>query len=303
MEVSMRRSAIVGIFMIVPALLVLTAAPGCGKKDGGGGKKGGEVVSGKKSAPEDKKGGETASGSSGALKAKLDAVVKGQVTYDGDPPAVSPIAAMSTHKDKDVCLMGKDFEKSEQQWIVNKSNNGVANVVISLEPPAGSYFNLREEDKKPKDVTVDQPHCAFIPHVVALFPVYLDGDKKVPTGQKLIVHNSAPVQHNTKVVGSATANPQRSLNVPPNATKEFPIKWQKNPIDIGCDFHPWMNAKALTFDNPYHAVTDLDGKYTIENVPSGVELTVVVWHEVPGRKTDKQTFKTGDNTYNAKVSK
>jgi hypothetical protein len=301
----MRRSVIVGISLIVPALLVLTSAPGCGKKDqGGAGKKSGEVADAKKAGSDGKKGGETSTGGTKPVEGKLDAVIVGQVVYDGEPPTAPVIKAIDTHKDKDTCLKGKDFEKEEQMWIVNSGNKGVANVVISLKPPAGHYFKLRPEDKKPKDAEIDQPHCAFIPHVVALFPVYIEGDKKIPTGQKLMVHNSAPVPHNTKVRGSELANPQKSLTIPSKESREFPIKYQKAPLDIGCDFHPWMSAKALTFDNPYHAVTDPDGKFKIENVPSGAELTVVAWHESQGDfKTQTKSFKAGDNTYNLKIKK
>src|SRR5207244_7514402 len=107
--------------------------PGCGKKDGGGKK--GDVADTKKSTGDDKKGADTSSGSKKALDATLDAVIMGQVTYDGEPPAAPVISDMEKHKDKDVCLMGKDYEKGEQRWIVSKSNKGVANVVISLKPP------------------------------------------------------------------------------------------------------------------------------------------------------------------------
>jgi hypothetical protein len=297
----MRRSAIVGIFLIVPALLVMTAAPGCGKKDQG---KKGDAVDAKKAAPEDKKGG--GDGAKTALDAMPDAVVKGQVTYDGDPPKSEFIEAMSKHENKATCLAGDDVEKNDQKWIVNKSNKGVANVVVWLEPPAGKFFKLSDADKKRTDeVSLHQPHCAFIPHVVALFPEYKEGDKLVKTGQIFVAYNDAGVNHNTRVAGNELKNPQKSVTIPPKGKHEFPIKYQgQSPIKIGCDIHSWMNALALTFDNPYHAVTDQDGNFKIENVPSGVELTVVAWHEVPGKfKTAKETFKAGDNTFSPKVSK
>jgi hypothetical protein len=293
----MRRSVIVGIFMIVPALLVLTVAPGCGKKDQGGGGKKDEVTQGKK-------GDETPSGAKKPLEAKLDATIKGQVTYDGDPPAAAFIAAINAHTNKAECLKGMDFEKNDQTWIVNKSNKGVANVVVSLEPQAGWYFKLSDADKKRTDeVKLDQPHCAFIPHVVALFPEYFNGEKLVRTGQKFAVYNSADMPHNTKITGDALKNSDKNPTLPKGSRQEFEINVQKKPLSVGCSFHTWMTGFIWTFDNPYHAVTDLDGNFKIENVPSGVELTVVTWHEVPGKKTEKKTFTAGDNTYNPKVSK
>jgi hypothetical protein len=304
----MRRSAILGIFMIVPALLVFTATPGCGKKDGGGGGKkgGGESTSTKKGeTPEAKKGGGAAAGAKKPLEAELNATIKGQVTYDGDPPTAAFIEGINAHKDKAECLKGMDFEKNEQTWIVNKSNKGVANVVISLEPPAGTYFKLRDADKKRTDeVKLDQPHCAFIPHVVALFPVYFNGEKMVRTGQKFAVANGAKMPHNTKITGDPLKNAEKNPTLPPGKTDEFEINLQKNPLRVGCSFHTWMSGFIWTFDNPYHAVTDLDGKFTIENVPSGVELTVVSWHETKDKfKKDTMKFKSGDNTYDLKVAK
>jgi hypothetical protein len=300
----MRRSAIAGIFIIIPALLVMTAAPGCGKKDQGGGKKD-EVTQGKKGDTEDKKGDTSSSGKKKPLEATLDAVIKGQVAYDGDPPTAAAITDINAHKDKAECLKGMDFETHDQLWIVNKSNKGVANVVISLEPPAGTYFKLADADKKRTDeVKLDQPHCAFIPHIVAIFPQYFDGEKLVRTGQKFVVYNSAKFSHNTKINGDPLKNSDKNPTILAGEHQAFEMNVQKNPLLVGCSIHNWMSGKIWTFDNPYHAVTDMNGNFKIENVPSGVELIVVAWHEVPGKfKTDKMKFKTGDNTYDLKVKK
>ncbi len=297
----MRRSATLGMLLMIPALLLLAVTPGCGKKDQPPVSK---KTDNKNSEPETKKS-ETPAGSKKPLEAKLDGIIKGQVTYDGDPPTADPIKAIQDHKDKDQCLKGMDFEKSSQDWIVNKTNKGVANVVLWLTPPAGTFFNLRPEDKKRTDeVKLDQPHCAFIPHVVALFPVYFDGSKRVPTGQKFVVLNDAEVPHNTKIRGDAFANPQKSQTIPPHGKAPFDVNYQSKPLEIGCDFHPWMNALAFTFDNPYHAVTDLDGNFKIDNVPTGVDLTVVAWHQFkPNFEKKTIKFKTGNNTLDLKVKK
>jgi hypothetical protein len=39
-----------------------------------------------------------------------------------------------------------------------------------------------------------------------------------------------------------------------------------------------MNSYMLVRDNPYFAVTDKDGNFSIKNIPVG-EHTFVVWHE------------------------
>jgi hypothetical protein len=72
-----------------------------------------------------------------------------------------------------------------------------------------------------------------------------------------------------------TLEPTKSKVIPLNASPDLPISFK-------CDIHPWMNAKCWAMDHPYIARTDEDGKFTIANVPTGVELQVVGWHEGAG---------------------
>ena len=65
-------------------------------------------------------------------------------------------------------------------------------------------------------------------------------------------------------------------------------------INIKCDIHPWMSARALVFDHPYVAITKDDGTYEIKNAPEGAELEIVYWHEATGKPTAKKlTLKSG----------
>lgn len=49
-------------------------------------------------------------------------------------------------------------------------------------------------------------------------------------------------------------------------------------VDVFCSIHARMNCIILIRDNPYFAVTDSRGKFTIPNVPPG-EYTLVAWQE------------------------
>src|SRR5262249_52474058 len=114
--------------------------------------------------------------------------VTGKVKYDGAPPAMPEIAAIKTHADKNLCQAGADFEKREQTWIVG-GDGGVANVVVWVSPPDGKFFKIKDDLKKPANVQLRQPHCAFIAHVVVGFPQYQEKTDLPPrkTGQKLEV--------------------------------------------------------------------------------------------------------------------
>jgi hypothetical protein len=62
--------------------------------------------------------------------------------------------------------------------------------------------------------------------------------------------------------------------------QQFP-KEERLPVRVSCSIHPWMNAILVIKDSPYMAVTDEDGKFTIENLPEG-EWEFQVWHESAG---------------------
>ncbi|HAY82706.1 MAG TPA: hypothetical protein DCY79_23095, partial [Planctomycetaceae bacterium] len=91
---------------------------------------------------------------------------------------------------------------------------------------------------------------------------------------------SDTVGHNTKVDGPAAIN----VNLPSKATDIYDPKGeQKNaPFPVSCSVHPWMKAWVITRDNPYFAVTDAEGNFEIQNVPSGVELKFRVWQDKLG---------------------
>lgn len=231
------------------------------------------------------------------LQAPLDGIIRGKVTYEGsDIPGADPITAMQGHGDKDHCLKGAESETTTPTWQVDKSTKGVANAVIFLKPPTGKYFELTESARTPatKIEEIRQPHCAFIPHVLTLFPKYFDGKDEKETGQKLKIINDAPIAHNVRYEGKDGAF---SAPVPPNSS--LPLKVltpENNPLNVSCQYHSWMSAKIWVFDNPFYAKTDAKGNFEIKNVPTGVPVTFIAWHEGKGKfVTETKTFTKGVN--------
>src|SRR5437588_4488539 len=246
----MRRFSILAIALLLPALFMLASSSGCGKRgdentdgDQGRAKNKGGATTTEASATKPAGDGKVVGSSKIAVKAdSFDGVIKGQVLFDGTPPAPQPIAAMASSPDKNACLSGEEFEKINQTWIVNKDNKGVANVMVSLEPPGGYYFPIDEKIQFNKEVHVDQPHCAFVPHVQVIFPVYWNGLKYVPSGQKFVVKNSAGFPHNANYSGDQNIGSNNVL-VPANSSKEIKFtSASRKPINLSCGFHPWMSA-------------------------------------------------------------
>lgn len=273
---------LLALMFAVPALALLTL--GCG----GGGDKKTTTPSDKKAKTGDGDSKDKKAAAGGTIKPGEGSKLTGRVVLDGEAPKVAVLPALAEHPDaKTCCLKGSDQEKADQTWLVGK-DKGVANVVVLLAPPKGSKFEVVQSGGA---VVVDQPHCAYVPHVVAVKP-----------GQHLLVKNSADCSHNTKYQGDPTVNPGGGETLPPHAKEPLKIelKPQSEPIALRCDIHKFMEAKVFVPEHHYIAVTDENGKFTIENVPTGVELNVVMWHEGPqyfygGKKGTAKTFKSGDN--------
>lgn len=55
------------------------------------------------------------------------------------------------------------------------------------------------------------------------------------------------------------------------------------PVAVFCEIHKWMRGAILVVENPFYAVVQPDGSFTIPNVPPG-KYRVAVWHAERGKK-------------------
>ncbi|MCS7046021.1 MAG: hypothetical protein NZO58_06670, partial [Gemmataceae bacterium] len=256
------KRLVIHLSVISIAGLLATGLTGCGREEK---KKFKEVL------PPTPSGGSSSGTDVAKVKIKPGTgVIHGKVTYDGTPPTPDPSfpAKLKNHADSACCdaADAKPWEKTEQTWLVGP-NKEVRNVLIYLNPPEGAEF---EAPPATTDAVLDQPHCVYIPHVLALTP-----------GQKLVVKNSATVNHNTKLKGDPRINEDFGATIAPGGSKTVTLKPQRRPLTASCDFHGWMQAYIWVMPHPYVAVTGEDGTYKIENVPEG-ELSLVAWHEGAG---------------------
>jgi hypothetical protein len=276
-EESLMRVFTFGMGALALGLAAMLAVSGCSSSSTGD--------SGDDSGPKDK-GPKT---KSTAVKPGKGTVV-GRVTLEGGKPDLAKLteglleviekkakedAGIKTH-----CLeMAPEDQKSQQDWRIS-ADGGIADAVVFLLPTSGTFFAEEEsspaiQKAKKEPAVVDQPHCAFVPHVVIHFPNYKD-DKNKPqkTGQKFIVKNSAKISHNTKAEGQKNGFNE---TIGAGNEKEFTLEPEPNAVTISCGIHPWMNGFVWVLDTPYHAKTDKDGNFKIENVPEG-KVNIVVWH-------------------------
>ena len=57
-------------------------------------------------------------------------------------------------------------------------------------------------------------------------------------------------------------------------------KLAKEPgvVEVRCVQHPWTRGYLAVFDHPYFAVTEKDGRFSIDSLPPG-SYRLMVWHE------------------------
>jgi plastocyanin len=189
--------------------------------------------------------------------------IKGRFTYDGTPPV--PVK-LTIDKDQAVCG-GHDLV---DQSVEVGPTGGFANVVVWVRSKV--KVNPEYEKTAADKVTIDNHNCHFVPHVVG-----------ARVGQTLVIKNSDPVAHNTKIDGQ---NLQINPLIAAGTSSEQAIDAPENLlVPVSCSIHGWMHAQLVVRPNPYFAVSDKDGKFEIKDLPVG-EWEFQVIHERSGYVTD-----------------
>ena len=110
--------------------------------------------------------------------------------------------------------------------------------------------------------------------------------------QELLLKNDDPTGHNTNI------SPLKNLSINPILAAggdPTPYKFSTEesvPVQVRCNIHPWMGAWIVARKDPYAAVTDADGNFTIKDLPAGIELEFRLWQESAGYLKNA-TFKGG----------
>jgi hypothetical protein len=260
------------------------------------------------------------------LKSPARGVLKGKITLVGNRPNTAAMdkelhAKVRGHRVAEHFFAGAKEETSQQEWRID-DEGGVGNVFVWLQPPKGivapligglfvykaRVFTLDDSDLKPggtwnSEVVLDAPHCTFVPHVFILFPQYRDAEtgKLKPTGQTFTAKNSAKVPQSVDVRGVRN----RGMNYLLSPGREIKIVPEDMLLSFRDNIHVWKSAYARAFNHPFAAVSKSDGTYEIKNVPAGVELHVIAWHEKAGflnsENGQKVTLKEGQNTVDFKL--
>src|SRR5262249_18220882 len=190
--------------------------------------------------------------------------IKGTVRFTGAAVEQKKLPVTVDHS---VCGKEKDAED-----IVLSPEKGIRNVVVSLQPPPpGATWPVSLPN-----VQMDQQQCVYVPRVVV-----------VPVGGTVEFLNTDRLLHNLH--SASTGNPTFNRTQPRGRT--IPIVFKKPEIiRVDCDLHPWMRAWVVVAEHPFYAITNDQGEFMLDKVPSGT-YTLQLWQESLGTVTQDVTVK------------
>jgi hypothetical protein len=71
-------------------------------------------------------------------------------------------------------------------------------------------------------------------------------------------------------------------------------------VDVVCTRHTWSHATIAVFDQPYFAVTDERGRFSLDSVPPG-SYTLMVWRPDLDKPIERKIQVTGQHTTNLNI--
>jgi hypothetical protein len=72
-------------------------------------------------------------------------------------------------------------------------------------------------------------------------------------------------------------------------------------VEVRCVQHPWTRGYLAVFDHPYFAVTEKDGRFSIDSLPPG-SYKLMVWHEGMSKPMEQAlTVSAGESTVDVTV--
>ena len=257
-------------FVAMMFALTLVLALGCGK---------GKEAAENEEQGEDDQAGTTAAASNtagtaapaataAAAPVSADAAtINGTVKLDGTAPKLAPLQMAADPYCQSQHPNGADA--NDEEVVVGPAGE-LANVIVYIKnAPAGAAPTT--------PAVIDQKGCKYHPHV-----------QVVQVNQPIEIKNSDATLHNIHAMPNVNSQFNEGQPVQGmTSTKKFD-KVEMTPFRIKCDVHGWMKSYMAVLPHPYWGVSQMNGTFTIPNLPPG-QYTIVAWHEKYGQQEQNIT--------------
>ncbi|HET7435766.1 MAG TPA: carboxypeptidase regulatory-like domain-containing protein [Thermoanaerobaculia bacterium] len=194
------------------------------------------------------------------------ATLNGMVKLEGAAPKM-PAIQMGADP---YCQSQHQGGTAQDEEVVVGPAGELANVIVYVKnAPAGATSTT--------PAVLDQHGCQYHPHVSV-----------VEIGQPVQIKNSDATLHNVHAMPETNSSFNEGQPVQGMvATKKFD-KVEMKPFRIKCDVHGWMKSFMAVLPHSYHAVSAMNGSFSIGNLPPG-NYTIVAWHEKYGEQEQQVT--------------
>jgi hypothetical protein len=196
--------------------------------------------------------------------------VTGTVQLYGEPPPPESFD-LSRFPDRVYCGALSDGSGYRLlRTVTIGKNQGLKDVVVTIENvEKGKPFGMTETN-------LEANVCQFIPFVSVM-----------RENHPLIVKNIDPVSHDLQFYERYREHVFIMFHRPAltrSGTSDI-IRFtgHRRDVSMQCGFHPYMQGHGLAVDNPYYAVTSLEGTFEIKDLPSG-NYRIKAWHPTLGEK-------------------
>ncbi|MBH0201889.1 MAG: carboxypeptidase regulatory-like domain-containing protein [Nitrospira sp.] len=208
------------------------------------------------------------------------AVVRGTVTFNGTVPAPKEFE-LRRYPDREFCGALSDGQGHRLlKEVTIGPDNGLKDVVVVVEGiERGKPFTFT-------DAEVEASLCQFLPFVTVV------SDKR-----RVTVFNRDPVSHDIQGYAYDQAGVDIVLHRPAlhtsGTTDIVQLVKGRKVFTMQCGMHPYMQNWGYAIDNPYYAVTDLNGSFTIGDLPAGT-YHIKAWHPILGMQERVITVKPNE---------
>lgn len=198
------------------------------------------------------------------VSASADGKIHGRVILKGTPPAERVIAGVKS--DVNCGPASPGAAPTTRGYVVGAEGGLRYALVRIVSAPAGA-------GKPAEAPLIDQKGCMYEPYVNAVL-----------AGQAFKVQNSDSFMHNV----AATAKANKGFNFAQANQGQVNEKSFDKPelgVKLQCNVHPWMLAYVHVLENPFFAITDAKGEFSLpDGLPAG-KYTLEVSHLKAGTVT------------------
>ena len=159
---------------------------------------------------------------------------------------------------------------------------GLKDVIVTVEGvEKGKPFEFTE-------TKLEANICQFIPFVSVMRELHL-----------LTVTNLDPVSHDLQIYERDREHVfimfHRPALTKSGTSDTIHFTGNRRSVSMQCGMHPFMQGYGLAVENPYYAITGIEGVFTIKDLPAGT-YRIKAWHPTLGEKVQDVTVAANDTT-------